>query len=561
MIMDITIKNSYFIKYYEKIKNGEIIAGQELITALDMYYQDLRNPKYIYDTKMAHLRIEFMERFIKLTKAPFYGQPLKLLDFQKAFIELLYSFKYAATGLDRFDEALLLIARKNAKSELCSALADAELMVGQKGSDIIVASNTNDQASILFDACETMRQFFDPPRDKNGRGKRTSGNANVIKNFKNGSKLKRMSSQSRNKEGYNAQWAVIDEIHEMKNTIVDNSIAQSQSIKINPKMISITTEGFLQNEDAALNQKLTRCRSILRGERPDDDKILIFLYTQDSEAEIWQDPETWIKSNPSLGVIKKYEYLEKRLTLSKYDNAAKVFTLAKDFNIHQGSSNAWLNIDMYTYPNKYDMEDLRGCNALAGVDLAESGDLSSASILIMKPDDPKKYIITRYFIPASKLDKDTNAGATYRSWYNDGLISISEDNENDPLKIVNWLFSDIINEYDISIRYVGYDPWHSKLFEKYLDEYGFRKDKVYQSPKSLNNAIRLVEADLRSQLIYYNENPITKWCFSNCALILNNNEQAMLDKLDKNPSRKIDGAMSIVIAYEMLRRYKDELNI
>ena len=558
--MDITSKNSYFLEYYEKIKSGEIIAGQELITALDMYYRDLRDPKYIYDTKMAHLRIVFMERFIKLTKAPFYGKPLKLMLFQKAFIELLYSFKYAATGLDRFDEALLLIGRKNAKSELCSALADAELMVGQKGSDIIVASNTNDQASILFDACETMRQFFDPPRDKNGRGKRTSGNANIIKNFKNGSKLKRMSSQSRNKEGYNAQWAVIDEIHEMKDTTVDNSIAQSQSIKINPKMISITTEGFLQNEDAALNKKLARCRSILKGEITDDDKILIFLFTQDSEAEIWQDPETWIKSNPSLGVIKKRDYLEKRLIQSKYDNAAKIFTLAKDFNIHQGSSNAWLNIDMYTYLNSYDIEDLKGYNGLVGVDLAESGDLSSASILLMKPGDPKKYIITRYFIPTSKLDKDTNAGANYREWYNQGLITLSEDNENDPKKIIDWLL-DLNENYDISFRYVGYDPWHSKLFEKYLEDYNFRKDKVYQSPKSLNNAIRLVEADLRSQLIYFNENPITKWCFSNCALILNNNEQAMLDKLDKNSSRKIDGAMSIVIAYEMLRRYKDELNI
>lgn len=31
---------------------------------------------------------------------------------------------------------------------------------------------------------------------------------------------------------------------------------------------------------------------------------LPWLYTQDSELEVWQDESSWPKSNPTLGVIK-----------------------------------------------------------------------------------------------------------------------------------------------------------------------------------------------------------------------------------------------------------------
>ena len=87
--------NTYLEDYYNAIRSGEIIAGQELITALEMLMKDMNNPRYIYDTKEADRRIDFMQRFVKLTKSPFYGKPMILQAWQKAFITALYSFKIA----------------------------------------------------------------------------------------------------------------------------------------------------------------------------------------------------------------------------------------------------------------------------------------------------------------------------------------------------------------------------------------------------------------------------------------------------------------------------------
>ena len=112
---------TYLEQYREAIRNGEIIAGQELITALDMYIEDMRNPRYVYDTKDAYRRIDFMETFVKLTKSPFYGKPMILMLWQKAFIECLYSFKIAEIGRDRFKRSILLIARKIQRARLATA--------------------------------------------------------------------------------------------------------------------------------------------------------------------------------------------------------------------------------------------------------------------------------------------------------------------------------------------------------------------------------------------------------------------------------------------------------
>ena len=167
--------STWLLQYREAIRSGEIIAGIELITELDNLIADMDDPRYIYDTSDAELRIDFMEHCIRLTKSPFYGKPMKLMLWQKAFIEAVYSFKLAdrtyinAYGqekhVDRFQKIVLLIGRKNAKSETCSGLELTESIVGNEGADLVCSSNDDVQASILYDAIDTMRLMIDPQQE------------------------------------------------------------------------------------------------------------------------------------------------------------------------------------------------------------------------------------------------------------------------------------------------------------------------------------------------------------------------------------------------------------
>ena len=69
----------YLLQYREAIRKGECIAGEDMIQELDNLIEDLSSSEYLYDTRDAEIRINFIEHCIKLTKAPYYGKPMKLL--------------------------------------------------------------------------------------------------------------------------------------------------------------------------------------------------------------------------------------------------------------------------------------------------------------------------------------------------------------------------------------------------------------------------------------------------------------------------------------------------
>lgn len=559
-----TADNSFLLEYKREIDEGHILVGQELYMELENLINDLEhNDEYFYDTSDARLRMDFMEGCVRLTKSPYYGKPMILMLWQKAYIEALYSFKMARdfqdTGrvIDRFKKSLLLIARKNTKSETCSALGNAEFIVGNEGSDIVCSSNDDAQASIVYDAMDTMRQLYDPDDLDTKRNQR------FILNKGTNTKIFKLSDRTRNKEGRNIDWAILDEAHEMRDNTIAKSIEQSQSVKDNPKFIIITTEGF--TVDGYLDEELRACRAIIKGE---DDSVsamryLPWLYTQDSEQEVFQNPKSWIKSNPTLGVIKKVSYLEEQIELAKKRKSERIFVLSKDFNFKQSGVESWLNIEDYAYDAEYDIEELRGSFCLGHVDLAETTDLCCAKVLIMRPGDKTKYIITQYFIPQSKLEVDNddhNAGAKYKEWAQAGYITICEGNDIDLTIVADWFYK-LVRDYDIKLYKCGYDQRFAKDWLKRMSDYGWSKEyndveMVLQNAQTLNNAVLLVEADLKAGLINYNENPVDRWCFSNSCLKVNDLRQALVVKTEN--SRKIDGSVTLVSLYEMYRRYRSD---
>lgn len=538
---------TYLEEYRDEIRKGNIIAGQELITALDLFCDQLNDPRFIYDTADAYKRIAFMERFCKLTKSPYYGQPMKLMLWQKAFIECLYSFKWKETGNDRFKRAILLVARKNTKSETCNGLGFTELMMGQKGSDIVCSSNDDTQANILYDGINTMREQFDP------KNKRTSKNVSFIRNKLTNTRVFKLSQSTRNKEGRNIDWAVIDEVHEMQDSTIINSIDQSMSIKINPKRIIITTEGFVA--EGALDNELMYARKVLSGEY-EDYTLMPWLYTQDSEAEIWQDERSWMKSNPTIGQIKTYDYLRERLNIAKISKSERVFTLCKDFNIKQATNEAWLLPDDYDYDTEpISLEQFRDCIALASVDLSETTDLTCLHLLIMLPNSQEKYIFSHYWIPENKLANSTEAN--YKEWAKRGFLSVCEGNDNDLTLVADYILM-LKKTFNIKIYKCGYDQRFAKDFLNRMEEYGIDCEMIYQNATVMSNPMRLVEAELKSQLINYGQNPITKWCLGNACVQVDNLGRPMCVKIANQPNKRIDGAVNMIILYATYWRFKGD---
>lgn len=551
-----TPDNSYLLEYHARIEAGEIIVGRELWQELNNLKEDFINDAYYYDTEDALLRMDFMENCVRLTKSPFYNKPMVLMLWQKAFLEAVYSFKMRKTTFRRFKKVLFLIARKNTKSETCSAIGLTEFFLGNPGSDIVCSSNDDTQASIIYDAIDTMRLLIDPDQLDSSRNQR------FIRNKNNNTKLFKLSDKTQNKEGRNIDVAFLDESHEMNTNVIAKSIEQSQSLKDEPLFINLTTEGFVV--DGYLDDELKKARKIINGE--DDgvaaQRTLPWLYTQDSEEEVWRNRASWVKSNPTLGIVKKWEYLDEQIDSARESKADRIFVLCKDFNIKQNSAQSWLNIEQYDYKAVYNLEDFRGCICLGAVDLSETTDLTSAKVLFMKPGDSVKYIHSMYFIPEYKLENsdDRNAGAKYREWAKDGLITITEGNDIDLSRVADW-FYDLYKEYDIKLWKCGYDQKFAKDFLNRMDSYGWTKANgelvmILQNAQTLSNAIKLLEADFNHHLVNYNDNEVDKWCLKNACLKVNDLQQALIVKSEA--AKRIDGAVCKAILYEMYRQNRSE---
>lgn len=548
----------YLEEYTNKVLSGEIIAGIELKRMLKRLKRDRESGLYIFDDSMAKMRIAFMEQFCRQGKKPFYNMPPKLLLWQKAFFTALYSFYRKDENGEksnlRFQKAMLLVTRKNGKSAMASFDGFTELAIGTGGEQICCGSNDDKQAKLIWGEIGGFATRFEK------KPRRFHKNLSIVRNNFNDNECFRMSSRTRDKDGRQIDKAYLDEIHNAKDNELYMAIWQSMSTKDDPLLIITTTEGFING--GLLDLELKEIRAMLNDETNVDD-YLAFLYTQDSENEIWIDENSWYKSNPSLDVIKKKSFLRNNLEKAKRDKQTRFHVLCKDFNIHQNNALAWLMPDDYTNNFVYDLEELRGSFAISGVDLSATTDMTCATVLIKRPFENMIYILQKYWIPERKLidSDDKQSGAKYEEWARMGLLEICSENEISVDRVADWLYS-LYEDFGIQLYKCGYDVRLSKVFVNRMTElFGTETLEVIpQSSRYLSEPMKLVEADLKSKIINYNDNEILKWCLSNTQIKINNYGQIMAIKLKEQPSKRIDGAVSLIIAYATYRMYKTDYN-
>lgn len=563
IINALNIDKCWLGKYYLAIQNKERIVGLEMYMGVENLINDILSGEYIYDTENADIRIDFIENCIRLTKDPFYGQLMILDLFQKAWVEAFYSFKFLDDPTkDRFVETLLLIARKNGKSELCSALLLTELIIGGEGVDIVCGSNDDAQANILFEACDKMRLMIDPTSVdtwRNQKGMRCKINQNW---------MYKLTERKRNKEGYNISVAVLDEVHEMKNNSLYKPVEQSVGVKKNYKIFIITTEGFVN--DGFLDNLLIEYRKVLKKEDTSYKAIrrLPWLYTMDSEDEVWETDENgisrmWEKANPGIGRIKTWDYLKLQVADGKNSKMNRPFVLSKDFNFKVANSESWLQISDYNYTSEYIINNIDRYVGVGAVDLSESKDMTSAKIYCVKKDDKHKYVLSHYWICSAKLDEcdDSEAGAKYREWESQGLLTIQNGTHIDLSAVADWIY-EMTEKYDIYLYKTGYDRKYKTEWVKRMEYYGWLDGEdlveINQRPDRLHEHIYQVERDLQHRLIC-GLNEIDKWCLGNSSLKRDSNGKVILQKMDNKRSHRIDGAASLVIAEATYDLFKTDI--
>ena len=165
-----------------------------------------------------------------------------------------------------------------------------------------------------------------------------------------------------------------------------------------------------------------------------------------------------------------------------------------------------------------------------------------------------------YFIPEGKLENsnDIQSGAKYREWAKQGILTVLPGLDNDLTKVADW-FYELYKDYGIRTIICGYDQRFAKDFKDRMEYWGIECEMVLQNAETMSNAMKLCEQELKAKHVNYNENEIDRWCLGNASMKIDNLGRVLCIKINNQATKRIDGAVTLIILYEMYRRYRGQI--
>lgn len=531
-----------FEEYFGKILDGKIVACDKMKRISEILLERYLFPdEYHFDADIAKRHTKFIETFCKLPSGNV-GQPLKLELFQKARLQAIFGF-VDDNDLRQYNESLIVEGRKNGKTTE-TASVEIDLLVDDKegAPQIYNVATMLDQAKLGFNAAVKMvRQS--PMLSANIKKRASDLYFNSNMGF-----IKALASNSNSLDGLDAHGAVIDELSAIKNRDIYDLIKQSMGARKQPLLFCITTNGYVR--EGIFDAQYKYASDVLNG-TVKNKRFLPFIYELDSPDE-WDNENAWIKANPGLDTIKSRAYLREMVQKAKDDPSFKSTVLVKDFNIPQSGSTSWLPFEAVVNEATFDMDKVAHSYAIGGCDLSSVYDLTCATLIVRKPNDPIVYVLQKYFIPQRKIDENLGnetKQVPYKLWAEQGWLEINEGAQVDYSAVTSW-FVEMVNKYDIRPLWICYDRALAGYWCSEMEENGFEMVKIAQGPFTWSQPMKELACALTDHIVNYNNNPVLRWCLANTGVKAQNKDGIeTIQPVKLQTNRRIDGMVSLLNAW------------
>lgn len=526
--------------YAKLVIQGEIIANKWVKLACERHLKDLKRSKadpdfpWKFDEEKGWRPIRFIEKKCHPTKGSF--KHLVMQPWQHFVVGSMFGWINKSTGVRRYRESLIFVARKNGKTELESGLADYMAgFDGENGPNVYFLANSQKQASLLYEGSRTMIQKSPWLSD------RFVPNRSEIRYPKTGGKILAMSAEKNNKDGENVHFAVFDEIHEYQDYSLINVMRNSRGTRKQPLIVYITTAGYVL--DGPLVDMVDQGHDTLDNYEDDiNNRTFYYLASLDDKEEV-NDPKMWVKANPNIGLMQLADMI------TDFQNERRVPAqfadwLTKRFNIFSEVDElSYITPEILQKNTRHlDLEELRGRECVGGYDLSDTEDFTSAC-LEFPLDDGGVFILEHSWIPHARYERDKNP-ERIRKWEHDGEVTIIPGDYVDYSYVLDW-FNEQAQKYDITI--IRYDPAKAIRLNKELEEAGFETDKVRQGFFTLGGAMQNFKELLLDGKVVFNEQSMFKWYLNNVHLRQDRNDNWLPTKTSQ--SRKIDGFAAALDAH------------
>lgn len=542
-----TNKN-YIFEYYQQIQNGSVIVGRWVKLVMEYLVKGLQDKLFYYDNKKANKAIKFIENFCHHCEGR--SDLMRLELWQKAIVSAMFGI-VDKDGVRQFREVVVIVARKNGKSLLASAIANYHLYLdGEYGAKVFCVAPKLDQADIIYnDIWQTVST--EPELERLIKRRKSDYYVESTN-----SSVKKIAFNHKKSDGFNPSLTICDEISSWHG---DAGLKQYEVMKsalgarLQPIILSISTAGY-ENE-GIYDELIKRSTRFLLGDSKET-RLLPFLFTID-DVSLWNDINELQKSNPNLGVSVSVDYLLEEIAVAEGSLSKKAEFLTKYCNIKQSSSQAWLNtIDVEAACGpELNIDDFRDSYCVGGIDLSRTTDLTAATVVIEK--NGELYVFAKFYLPAEKIEEATERdGIPYKIYVQKGWLELSGDNFVDYKDCFNW-FTELVREKEIYPLQVGYDRYSAQYLVQDMKAAGFHMDDVFQG-WNLYPVLMEFEGMLKDRKIHIGDNALLKMHLLNSAIKMDvEQNKGKLIKLSQTDH--IDGMAALIDALTVRQKWFGEI--
>lgn len=561
----------YILTYYQMIKDGRVTVGKWVRLVYEYVIDGLSEKKFTYDAKKAQAAIDWIEAHCFHTEGKLAPNPLILELWQKAFLSCIFGL-VDDDGNPHFREIVLIIARKNGKSLLASAIARYIWLNGGYGARVYNVAPKLDQADIIYNNIWTMTTL-DPEwqekerkrKERDPHGRRINEDDPTMERHRmtdlfypaTSSTVKKLAFTAKRLDGFNPSLSLLDEFAAYdppdKGLKVYEAMQSGMIGRDDSLLISLSTANYIS--EGLYDELMKRSTRVLLGESKEK-RLLPFLYMID-DIEKWNDINELKKSNPNLGVSVSVDYLLEGVAAAENSLPRRAEFITKQCNIKQNSSTAWLPSKLVTDAKgeHLNLEDFRGSYCVGGIDLSQTRDLTCAVIVIEK--EGELYVFARFWLPAEKIDEAIQRdGIPYNAFIQRGILFPSGDNYIDYHDCENW-FMELVRDYEILPLQIGYDRYCAQYLVNDMKAEGYHLDDIFQG-ENLYGVIQETQGLLEDRRIHIGDNDLLAMHLLDSAIKMSTERGR--GKLVKVNSRvHIDGTAALLDALTVRQKWYGEI--
>jgi phage terminase large subunit-like protein len=527
-------------KYINDVMNNRIVVGELVRLTVERHLRDLdESPDngFKFSEKEAKRSITFFETFLHHGKgSKFAGKKFELSPWQCFVNWCVYGWRNL-DGTRRFQEAYLEVAKKNGKTTwMAGQVLYALIADGEPAAEIYSVATTRDQAKQTYEEAKNIIRH-------------SPHIAKMLKVWTNSITYERgttgffkpLAADSDTLDGKNSHVVIVDEYHAHKDDSVVDNMKSGMAARQQPLMWYITTAGFNKNRPCYAFRDT--CIKVLK-QILTQNNLFIMIHTADKDDD-WEQESTWIKGNPNIGISVSLDFLQKEYTAAKNNPRKLVNFKTKHLNQWVDAENVWIEHDTWNACNQGE-EDLEGCEAYGGLDLASVRDLTALCLRFQKPDGTSFYKWW-FWIPEDSVDERVkDKSIPYDVWIDQGFITTTPGNITD----YNFIKAHIKQLCeDFKIKKIAYDRWNSSQLVIDLISEGIAMEALGQGYASMSAPTKEFEKEILTGKMNHAGNPVMTWQISNVHLQRDPADNIKVDKAKS--SEKVDGVVAAIMAKAM----------